>query len=74
MIENSWRNCMKRGSGSVVTTDDPGNAYFLLTEKCTLRRETDPETGLLFNYRYLCSIRKEIGLLNAAKYDRSPPT
>jgi hypothetical protein len=49
----------------------PGNAHFLPTEKCTLRREGDPETGLPFIFRYLCSIRREIGLPNAAKYVRS---
>jgi hypothetical protein len=73
LIKNSWKNCMKRGSGRVVTTEAPGNAHFLPTEKGTLRREGDPETGLLFIFRYLWSIRRDIGLLNAAKYGRSSP-
>jgi hypothetical protein len=41
---------MKRGAGRVSTTVAPGNAHFLPTEKCTLRREGDPEKRCSFHF------------------------
>ena len=73
-IENSWKNCMQRGAGSVFTTEAPKNAQYLRQRNTCFRSEPDLQTFLLFISRCYSPIRKEIGPPNTAKYGHLSPT